>query len=249
MSDDLDTQNLRTLMHTFELDPITRADPDEIIRRGRRHSRLRTVDRALALAAVSALVLGVAVIATGSLRGGTVLPPSGPTSNATAATPSTTTTPPTPVPSATLPAVDANLSTHADAVYHGAVTTRMTLNADPGTTLDPPVAGTTPQMSWQQVWTGCSSAAPCDGPDIYLVRATEWFTNVAMHPDGSTTPNVHNRLAYLLVWSGQVCVPSGPARGGPLTASPPATEPRNCTVWSFVDANTGKSIDGGSATT
>lgn len=68
MTEDDDFHSVRTLLRTFDLDPITRPDPEQAIRRGRRHRRVRTVDRVLALASVAVVVFGGVALSIGPLR-------------------------------------------------------------------------------------------------------------------------------------------------------------------------------------
>jgi hypothetical protein len=84
-------ESLRTLIHTFDVDPIPRADPDEIIRRGRRRQRIKTLDKGLAVAAVTALVATLVIVGVSQQRTNSVAPTvgsnpiAGPTPAATAA--------------------------------------------------------------------------------------------------------------------------------------------------------------------
>jgi hypothetical protein len=77
MTEDQGFEDLRTLIRTFDIDPITRPDADEVIRRGRRHRRIRAMDKALAAVAVAAVLVGIAVVATGEVRGGAAPPAAG----------------------------------------------------------------------------------------------------------------------------------------------------------------------------
>jgi hypothetical protein len=70
MNDD-EFESVRTLIHNFDIDPITRPDADDAIRQGLRHRRIRALDKVLAVAAVAAVVAGGAYFATTPLRAGT----------------------------------------------------------------------------------------------------------------------------------------------------------------------------------
>jgi hypothetical protein len=70
MNDD-EFESVRTLIHNFDIDPITRPDAEDAIRQGLRHRRIKALDKMLAVAAVAAVVAGGAYFATTPLRTGT----------------------------------------------------------------------------------------------------------------------------------------------------------------------------------
>ena len=70
MNDD-EFESVRTLIHNFDIDPITRPDADDAIRQGLRHRRIKALDKVLAVAAVAAVVAGGAYFAATPLRAGT----------------------------------------------------------------------------------------------------------------------------------------------------------------------------------
>jgi hypothetical protein len=68
-TDENDFDSVRTLLRGFDIEPITRPDADEAIRRGRRRRRARTWDAGLAAVAVAVVVAGAAFTVWGPSLG------------------------------------------------------------------------------------------------------------------------------------------------------------------------------------
>jgi hypothetical protein len=87
MTDDAPETQAQSLLREFDLGPLPDLDLDELIRRGHRARRIRTVDRLAAVVAIVAVVCGGAVVVTRQLEQHRASPPVthlGPTPTTTA---------------------------------------------------------------------------------------------------------------------------------------------------------------------
>jgi hypothetical protein len=115
--------------------------------------------------------------------------------------------------------------------------------------VDDPLAGIVleiphaqPKVPWQTVYNSCASSPgtcePTSAPTIDLAVATTPGSGHSK-PDGSITPTVDHRLAYVLTWHGLPCVAVGEIHPTNSTATPTPVTPSQCTKTVLADATTG----------
>lgn len=106
------------------------------------------------------------------------------------------------------------------------------------TTIAPP-GDAEPAINWPQAFAACRSrfGPACGsngGPDISLAVVSS-PTPAQVQPDGTTRPLLHGTLSYVMTWTDEHCVPSGPVQ----PAGSPAPATLRCILVAFVDAHTG----------